>query len=167
MAEGPLNSRLARIFEEHKDRLFASALAVTGCPVRAEDAVQEAFYRLFRLSHEPRHLKAYVFRAVRNAALDQRRGRRPASLDDEWIVFDEADGPAEAAERREFRRAATLALRALSEDERETIVNHLYAGMSFREIAAVRELSVNTVSSWYRRGMEKLRRKLGQEHDRV
>jgi RNA polymerase sigma factor (sigma-70 family) len=48
-------------------------------------------------------------------------------------------------------------LTQLSEDERETIVLKVFDGMTFQEIADLREASSNTVASWYRRGMEKLK----------
>jgi RNA polymerase sigma factor (sigma-70 family) len=45
----------------------------------------------------------------------------------------------------------------LSEDERETIVLKIFDGMTFQEIADLRDASINTIASWYRRGMEKLK----------
>ena len=45
----------------------------------------------------------------------------------------------------------------LSDDERETIVQHLYADLTFQEIADLRERPIGTIASWYRRGIEKLK----------
>ena len=162
-----LSDRLERLFREYGTHLFVSALAVTGCAERAEDAVQEAFYRLFRLLHRPRHLKAYVFRSVRNAAVDQLRRCQPGELELTEVLFDPADDPGKTAAENEFKHSVALALSALSEDERETVINHLYADLSFREIALSREISVNTVSSWYRRGLKKLRRLLEKHNEPV
>ena len=33
----------------------------------------------------------------------------------------------------------------------------IHQGMTFREIAALRGVSINTAASWYRRGLEKMR----------
>jgi RNA polymerase sigma-70 factor (ECF subfamily) len=162
-----LNDRLERLFREYGTHLFVSALAVTGCAERAEDAVQEAFYRLFRLQHRPRHLKAYVFRAVRNAAVDQLRRCQPRELELTEVLFDPADDPGKTAAENEFRRNVALAMRSLTDDQRETVIQRLYAGLSFREIAMAREISVNTVSSWYRRGIERLRKLLEKHNGRV
>lgn len=159
-----LCSALEKLFRERNLELFVSALAITGCSERAEDAVQEAFYGLFRLEYRPRHLKAYVFRSVRNAALDQVGRRRPnRPIEDNEVIFDWRDGPADTAVMNEFRHDVAQAMKTLSEDEREAVINHLYADLSFREIAKIRGISINTVWSWYRRGMEKLRRELGNE----
>src|ERR1019366_8943216 len=48
-------------------------------------------------------------------------------------------------------------LTQLSEDERETIVLKVFNGITLQEIADLRDASINTVASWYRRGMEKLK----------
>jgi RNA polymerase sigma-70 factor (ECF subfamily) len=156
----PINGTLDQFYREHRQQLFTCALAVTRCAHGAEDAIQEAFCRMFRLGVEPRNLKAYVFRAVRNAALDQlRRNARPGEALADFI-FDPRPGPAEAAVDQEFQRRVAERLMRLSEDERETIVEHLYGNLTFREIAEIREARLGTVTSWYSRGLEKLRNEL-------
>ncbi len=161
------DDRLERFFLEHSSQLFICALAVTGCAGRAEDAVQEAFAHLFRLRREPRNLKAYVFRSVRNAAVDQLRRLPPDQQGVPETLFDSADAPDQAAVENEFKRDAARAIQSLTDDHRETVVGHLYAGLTFREIAMAREVFVNTVASWYRRGIGKLRRLLEKHDERV
>jgi RNA polymerase sigma-70 factor (ECF subfamily) len=156
----PLNGALDRIYLENRQQLFTCALAITRSPELAEDAVQEAFCRLFRLDRKPRHPKAYVFRAVMNAARDQARRAPPASAELGDLIFDPSPGPTVAAEEQELRREVARALLTLSEDERETIVQRIYGGLTFREIARVREAPIGTVAAWYRRGLEKLKRRL-------
>jgi RNA polymerase sigma-70 factor (ECF subfamily) len=159
-----LTGALEKVFREYAQELFACALAVTLRPEVAEDAVQEAFYHLFRMQAWPRHLKAYVFRSVRNAAVDQSmRARRDRPIEDYEAILECRQGPEGTALRNEFGLKAAEAMKTLSEDERETVINHVYADLSFREIAKIRQISINTVWSWYRRGMEKLRRQLGNE----
>jgi len=141
--------------------LFSCAIAITRSPDRAEDAIQEAFVRLFRSRLRPRNLKAYVFRAVRNAALDQLR--RDGSFSDKLTdidlagLFDPEPGPEDSAVGREFQRHVAMALASLSPNERETIVNHLYGGLTFREISKVQDAPLGTVTAWYRRGLERMR----------
>lgn len=164
-----LKNDLERIYDEQAEALFVCALAVTRCRASAEDAIQDAFSRLLAMDHRPEDLRVYVFRCVRNAAVDiQRRARRVAELHaaaagpaDPWIF---AVDPARQAGDGEFAEQAAAALLTLSDDERETIVQHLYAGLTFREIGQVRETPTNTVASWYRRGLEKLREQL-ESHD--
>jgi RNA polymerase sigma-70 factor, ECF subfamily len=156
----PQNNAVEHLYRENRQRLFTCAMAITRRSDRAEDAVQEAFCRLVRMSVEPENLKAYVFRAVRNAAIDQQRKNGSAMQSDPEFIFDPQPNPCEAALAVEFRCRAAEALQNLPPDECETIVEHLYGNLSFREIAEIREAPLGTVTAWYRRGLEKLRTKL-------
>lgn len=151
---------LEQIYREYRDPLFACALAVTRSPARAEDAVHEAFCHLFGQKQRPQNLRAYVFRTVRNAAIDQVR-RAPAlgeSAPDE--IFDPGPTPDKAAAQGEFRRELAAALRELSCNEAEVILQHVYGGLTFREIAEFHETPQGTIAGWYQRGLKKLREKL-------
>jgi RNA polymerase sigma-70 factor (ECF subfamily) len=153
-----LRREMERIYDKYGSQLFTCALAVTGRPELAEDAMHEAFCRGFRLTQAPRNLRAYMFRCVRNAAIDQLRQRGKTSrLPEDYIFDSSAAGPSELAEQRQFKRQVAEALLKISEDERETIVQHLYADLTFQEIADLRERPLGTITSWYRRGLAKLR----------
>jgi len=148
---------MEKIYDQYGSQLFTCALAVTGRSDSAEDAIHEAFCRGFHLTEVPLNLKAYMFRSVRNAAIDQlRRKNRTTSLFEDY-VFDSSAGPSELAEQNQLKRHAAKALLKLSEDERETIVQHLYADLTFQEIADMRQRSIGTVASWYRRGLTKMK----------
>jgi len=151
---------MERIYDQYGSQLFTCALAVTRCPTLAEDAIHEAFCRGLRLTEAPRNLKAYMFRSVRNAAIDQLRQRRKTSSIVEDYIFDSSANPSEAAEKRQFKRQVAQALLKLSEEERETIIQHLYADLTFQEIADLRERPIGTITSWYRRGLAKLKEHL-------
>ena len=145
------------VYDEYSSQLYTCALSITGCCGLAEDAIHEAFCRGLRLKKIPGNLKAYMFRSVRNAAIDQLRKRsRVRSLAEDFI-FDSSAGPDEMAEMKQFRRQVAETLMKLSKDERETIVQHLYADLTFQEIADIRERSLGTVTSWYRRGIAKMK----------
>jgi RNA polymerase sigma-70 factor (ECF subfamily) len=133
---------------------------ITRSASRAEDAVHDAFCKLLRRDRGPGDLKAYVFRSVRNAAIDQARrnaGPNPPLPD---FIFDQRPAPPQSAEDAEFRQRVAETLLKLSPDERETVVGHLYAQLTFQEIASMRDAPLGTVVSWYRRGLEKLRTQL-------
>jgi DNA-directed RNA polymerase specialized sigma24 family protein len=51
-------------------------------------------------------------------------------------------------------------MKRLSSDEREVIVQHLYGELTFQQISQIRGHPLGTVVSWYRRGLDKLRREL-------
>jgi RNA polymerase sigma factor (sigma-70 family) len=152
--------RLEQVYRDYREPLFACALAITRSTAHAEDAVHEAFCRLLGQNSRPRDLKAYVFRTVRNAAIDQvgRHRQRGEALPE--FMFDPDPAPDQAATEGEFRRQVAAALHELSADEYETIIQHIYGGLTFREVAAIRQAPQGTVAGWYQRGLKKLRAKL-------
>lgn len=154
----PLKRDLEKLYDEFRQPLFTCALAVTKCRDLAEDAMHEAFCRLLRPKLVPRNLKGYVFRCVRNAALDLvRQNSRSIKVEADY-VFNSSDDPRKVAEIREFQQRVAEGLLMLCEDERETIVQHLHAELTFREIAEMRDCPIGTVTSWYRRGLARLRK---------
>jgi len=153
---------LRDFYEKSQQELYAYALSLAGDAAVAEDVIQTVFCRLLAARGLPMELRPYAFRAVRNAAIDQHRAA--AAADRAAAMLQRLNGttaPQRLAEQEEA--ASWLAL--LSGDEHEAVVLKLYSGLSFREIAVVREVSVNTASSWYRRGIERIRTHL-MENDK-
>jgi RNA polymerase sigma-70 factor (ECF subfamily) len=94
---------------------------------------------------------------VRNAAIDLvKRKSRYVNFDPEYI-FCSRDNPRHDAEQHETQRRIKDALMTLKEDERETIVMHIYSDLTFNEIAEICGRPLGTISSWYKRGLEKMR----------
>jgi len=146
------------IYRRHRQGLFTLALSITRCPGLAEDAVHDACARLLRLGAKPRgDPVAYVFAAVRNAALEHARRRRaapdfPASLFDERQI-----DPALAASEAEQQRLARRAVEQLPLRQRQTVVMRLYANLTFQQIAETFGEPLPTVASRYRRALERIR----------
>lgn len=151
---------LERLYCEQRQQLFTCAIAVTRSAALAEDAVHDAFCNVLRQDQPWGNLKAYVFRAVRNAAIDHARRSAGRDLPLPDFVFDPQLQPEQSAENAEFRQRVVESLLELSADERETVVQHLYGELTFQEIATIRDAPLGTVVSWYRRGLEKLRTQL-------
>jgi RNA polymerase sigma-70 factor (ECF subfamily) len=58
------------------------------------------------------------------------------------------------------------ALTRISEEQREIIVLKTFEGMTFKEIAAVCGISLNTAASRYRYGLEKMRQIMGDKDEK-
>ena len=63
----------------------------------------------------------------------------------------------------EARHRVGDALGQLPYEQREVILLHLHSGLTFREIAGARKMSINTVQSRYRYGLQKMRSFLNSE----
>jgi RNA polymerase sigma-70 factor (ECF subfamily) len=72
-------------------------------------------------------------------------------------VSDGPSRPDRAAVRCEQATLIEQALAELPYDQQEVIALHLQMGLRFREIAVSQSVSINTVQSRYRYGLDKLR----------
>ncbi len=128
----------------------------------AEDVVHDVFVSFagtvgtFHLSGT---LKGYLSTCVANSARDRNRlrSRRDAGPDVVEGAGSNSDGPVEHAIGREESGQLTDLLARLPYEQREIIVLHLHHDMRFREIAKALGISINTVQSRYRYGLDKLR----------
>ena len=151
--QNPVVEKLREFYEVHRQDLFTYALSLTGCRYAAEDAIQNAFCNLLRRGKAPEDLRPYVFRCVRNAAVDLLRStQREAATDSIFEILNGQSAPIPLPVQHEIEHL----MQQLSEEERETILLKVYSGMTFKEIATVRGVSINTAASWYRRGIQKL-----------
>jgi RNA polymerase sigma-70 factor (ECF subfamily) len=148
---------VARLIDAHAAPLVLYARQWCDTP---EDVVQEAFLELVRQGQAPRDAVAWLYRVVRNGALDagkraRRRQRREAAVARpvRWFVEPAVDGL--------DAQTAVDALRRLPVDQREAIVARHWGGLSFEQIAAVAGCSASTAFRRYSAGIEDLRKVLG------
>lgn len=156
-----MRQTLEQLYRDHRQGLFTLALTITRCPNRAEDAVQEAFARLWESKANPSEPVPYVFAAVRHAAIDQTRRAASAARTESVSVFNglPAD-PQAVAITAEQHRCVRGAVEALPDPERQAVVLRVYGGLKFEEIATVLGEPLPTVASRYRRALETLSRKV-------
>ena len=67
---------LRAFYVESRQQLYTYAVSITGDRASAEDAIHGVFEQLMRREFTPTELRPYVYRCVRNAALDDLRRRR-------------------------------------------------------------------------------------------
>jgi RNA polymerase sigma-70 factor (ECF subfamily) len=146
-----------RLVDRHGPALVLYARQWCHAP---EDVVQEAFLKLAALRAPPRAVVPWLYRVVRNAALDAAKGARrrrrresEAARPVRWFVEPEIDGLDAAA--------AVAALQRLPAEEREAIVARLWGGLSFEQIAEVAGCSASTAFRRYSAGLDALRQELG------
>jgi len=146
---------IEQIYRLHRKGLFTLALSITRHPESAEDAVHDAIVRLCRSSKSPTgDPVAYVFAAVRNAAVDQKRKAGSVSIFD---LPEPSTEPTSAVDDFERDRMVADAIQQLPEDQSGAVVLHLYSGLTFQQVAEVLDVPLQTVASRYRRGLAKLR----------
>jgi RNA polymerase sigma-70 factor (ECF subfamily) len=142
------------------DRAPALILFARQWCVAPEDIVQDAFLKLLGQSPPPRDVVAWLYKVVRNAALDagkmdRRRQRREvaAARPVGWFVEPDIDGLS--------AETAVAALQRLPDEQREVIVARLWGGLSFEQIAEVSGCSASTAFRRFGAGIDSLRQELG------
>ena len=154
---------LRAFYVEFRQQLYTYAVSITRNRESAEDAIHGVFQSLLRRGKLPADTRPYLFRCVRNAALDalRRSGVRADSIFDDSSAAATDEGPALPAAC--LASELEQSLQRLSPDERETIILKIYDDLTFQEISELRQAPLPTVASWYRRGLDKLRTLLTTE----
>ena len=155
MVDDDLESWLASDYP----RAYRTACLVLRNPADAQDAVQEAFLRVWRFrasvpSGAAR--QAWLYRVVVNACVSRIRSERARTgLDDGGLdgerglasLPDGTGGPSEQAERSQLAGDVLAALAELPEALRVPLVLRYYAGLSEKEIARAIDRRPGTVKS--------------------
>ena len=140
------------LYEQHAGALYAFCLRWTGDVQRAEDVVQEVFLRAWRnLSHvdlETRPVRPWLLAVARNVVTDLHRAQqsRPLLVDDDGAALARVAAPDQLDRAVESWHVAA-ALRRLSPEHREVLVQTHWMGRSIAETAAVLGVPPGTVKS--------------------
>jgi RNA polymerase sigma-70 factor (ECF subfamily) len=151
---------LGRLLDQHTAALTLLARQWCSTP---EDVVQEAFLQLARQTECPRDAAAWLYRVVRNGAIsagraETRRLRHEAAAAakaNNWFVETPIAMTIDA-------QAAERALAQLPFEQRETIIAHVWCGLTFLEIAKLVQSTPSTVHRRYQAGLIGLRNLLGE-----
>ncbi|KPJ62715.1 MAG: hypothetical protein AMS15_03005 [Planctomycetes bacterium DG_23] len=160
--------RLESLYRAERCRLFTYALSLLGDESLAEDVVQDVFRRFCETPVNPKDLRSFVYRSVRNRAIDllRRKSRRktythpsaPASI----YAIDTTLAEQSILSQERAHQVET-ALQTLRIEEREIIVLHIYNGLTFDAIAKILDAPIGTMVSRYHRSLTKLQKKLKGE----
>ena len=152
---------LGRLVDRHAAALELFARQWCDTP---EDVVQEAFVKLAAQRTPPENPAAWLFRVVRNGALNAaqaaRRRRRYETAAAESRAWFQAKRTVTSSDALDPETAAAE-LRTLPLEQREVIVAHLWGGLSFEEIAVVSGCSASTAHRLYSAGLSMMRERLG------
>src|SRR3954454_20149541 len=143
---------LRALQDEHGDALFAHAVRLSGGDrQRAEDLVQETMLRAWRypeaLDPERGAVRSWLFTTARNLAIDAWRRRSARVGEVVTDVMPEPPPSADEADRAVEAWTVAEALRRLSLQHREVLVECFYQGRSVAEAAARLGVPPGTVKS--------------------
>lgn len=163
-----------KLISQHEKTVYNIAFRLTGNHEDASDVAQEAFIRAYSSLADFRgdsSFATWLYRIVNNACLDElrRRKRQKVTYLDQTVemedgevsrqIADPSDGPEQALERVELRRAVQESILQLDEEYRVVLVMRELLGYSYNEIAEALDLNLGTVKSRLSRARGALKEK--------
>lgn len=165
MAQVALKDRQAfrALFSATSAKLFGVCLRVLNDRAEAEDALQEIYVKVWHRAdrysvtgHSP---MTWLITVARNHAIDRLRARKAGTepLEPEMPLADPAPGPeARAIAAGEAARIGAC-LEELDEARAAAVRGAYFEGATYAELAARFEVPLNTMRTWLRRSLMKLK----------
>jgi RNA polymerase sigma-70 factor (ECF subfamily) len=160
------------LVERYKQRVFATALRITGNPHDAEDVAQEVFLKVYRniknLS-EPATLTSWIYTITSNTSFDLMNRTRGRNADiplthneegddhEEWYADLHTLSPEEAALQSELRDCLENALQHLDATTRTTLILRDVEGRPYQEIASSLKIGLSAIKMRIHRARESFR----------
>jgi len=158
---------LVRAFNELRDELVSTLLFLLGNRDDAQDAAQEAFLKCWRNRDDLaaiQNLRAWIFRVGLNTAKDMQRSawsRKSRPLVAEEIMITARDiSPGQMLEDQEAVERLRRAILDLRTEEKEVFLLRQNGGLTYEQIAEMRNSPVGTVKTQMRSALQKLRKVL-------
>lgn len=138
------------LVEAHERPLCRYARSLCGDDATARDAVQETFLRLCKGDRRKieGHEAAWLYRVCRSRVLDLRKKEKPMrtlSPKHQAVLSADAPPPDELAARSDSESRIPQLMEILSERQREAVRLKFQQDLSYREIAAVLDISESNV----------------------
>ncbi|MBS1303799.1 sigma-70 family RNA polymerase sigma factor [Loktanella sp. SALINAS62] len=151
-------------------KLFGVCLRVLGNRAEAEDALQEAFVKIWRNADRYRvnglSPMTWLITVTRNHSVDRVRARKSkqgAGLDEAAEIADSKPGPEALAMASSDRVRIVDCMGQLDPDKAGAVRRAYLEGETYQELADHYDVPLNTVRTWLRRSLLKLRECLSHD----
>jgi RNA polymerase sigma-70 factor, ECF subfamily len=164
------------LMSRHLKHIFNFARQYVRTDPDAEDITQDAFFKAWkyiRRFKKGSRFRPWLFAIARNTALDHIKKKKAvsfSSLDDAEndmafadTLADEEPLPPEIFAKAELADLLMATMAGLHPDHRAVLIMRYHDGMKFDEIAEIMDKPMNTVKSWHRRSLHKIRDILHQD----
>jgi RNA polymerase sigma factor (sigma-70 family) len=163
------------LLHRHKSRIYTSIYLFCKDQSLAEDILQEVFIKIIntlrggRYNHEGKFIQ-WALRIAHNLCVDyfRRDKRRPTvGSTDEFDIFNvislSDESPEQAIMRSQAHNRVRQLVDALPPEQREVVILRHYADMSFKEIAQLTRVSINTALGRMRYALINIRRMVDEK----
>jgi RNA polymerase sigma-70 factor (ECF subfamily) len=136
---------IAALFESEESALLHYAIGIVRRRIVAEELVQEAFLRLHRIWGQVDNPRGWLYRSIRNLALNHLRDNPPEAELDEERATQEESLPRDLLGRSEAIGTVRMLLAEMPEDDRTLIRLKYHDDLKYHEISKRTGLSVGNV----------------------
>jgi len=151
------------LYEKSASKLFGICVRILRDRGEAEEALQDVYVKIWqradRYVESETSPMAWLAAIARNQSIDRIRARRPVAsdIDAAYDIADPLANPEEDAVLRSEGRRIDNCMDEL-EAERASAVRRAYIeGLSYEELAEIHGVPLNTMRTWLRRSLLKLR----------
>ncbi len=172
-----LNGRdqaLEVIVTKYKDKIYTAIYMLVKDKYIAEDIFQDAFLKMIKTMREGRYSEQgkflpWAMRVAHNLCMDHFRRTKvqiPITLPDGrdiGALLTPVDHAGDVMEKRQTHDSVRQLIELLPEEQREVIVLRIYGDLSFKEIADLSDVSINTALGRMRYALINLRRMIADK----
>lgn len=153
------------LYDATSAKLFGVTLRVLNDKAEAEEALQESYVKIWRKAgrYQVNGLSpmSWLITIARNTAIDRLRARKSGEVYGEpemmEAVADHAPGPEDIAVQRSDAAGLEVCLSELEEAPAQAVRGAYLDGKTYAELAQEADIPLNTMRTWLRRSLIKLR----------
>jgi RNA polymerase sigma-70 factor (ECF subfamily) len=157
---------LEAIYDEYAPLVYSYIYRRVGDAMLAESLVGEVFARVLSAIRSQRawrkSFRGWLYRIAHNLVVDQYRRQPDDLLELEEGRLVGGREPADVLREKASRERLLAAVQELTAGQQQVLVLRFGEGLTAREVAKVMGRSVSAVESLQHRGLEALRRRLGE-----
>jgi RNA polymerase sigma factor (sigma-70 family) len=169
------HASLERLIRRHKNRVFAYILMIVKDKELAEDLFQDTFIKVINTIRSGSYKEEgkfiqWVMRIAHNLIIDYfRKAKRIPLVEnrEDFDIFDKVRIPVESIEERiiteQIHKDVKKLIDYLPKEQREVLVMRHYGDMSFKDIAEVTNVSINTALGRMRYALINLRKLVSEK----
>ncbi|GES50644.1 RNA polymerase sigma-70 factor (ECF subfamily) [Rhizobium sp. ERR 922] len=153
----------AVLYKRTSPKLLGVCLRIVGNKADAEEVLQEVYIKVwqraeqFAVAEGP--AMAWLMTIARNRAIDFVRARKPVAdeIDSAYDLADLEPGPEEQAIVKGEGRRIDRCMEELEADRARAVRSAYVEGLSYQELADQHAVPLNTMRTWLRRSLIRLR----------
>ncbi len=167
---------LETLINKYKDKIYTTVYMLVKDEFIADDIFQDAFLKIIKTIRSGKYSEQgkflpWAMRVAHNLCMDHFRKVKhnvsvvlPDGTDITDILPASSFGASDTMERRETHTSVRKLVEMLPEEQREVIVLRIYADLSFKDVAKLTGVSINTALGRMRYGLINLRKMIEEKN---